>query len=225
LSTSATEAAVVRVLIADDHVPTRQDIRHILEADSRFEVCAEAGDAPAAVIQAIAEQPDLVLLDIHMPANGLSALWEINARLPETRVVMLTVSDAENDLFAALRGGADGYLLKDIDPKRLPEALYDVAHGRTAMPRVLVARLMEEFRDGNPRRRAFAGTAELQARLTSREWQVLDLLADEHTTAEIAERLVLSASAVRAHITAIVRKLDADDRDDAIRRFRTRSAI
>jgi DNA-binding NarL/FixJ family response regulator len=225
LSAAATEVEVVRVLIADDHVPTRQDIRRILEADPRFEVCGEAGDAPGAVARAIEEQPDLVLLDIHMPASGLSALWEINARLPEIRVVMLTVSDAEDDLFAALRAGADGYLLKDIDPKRLPEALYDVANGRTAMPRALVARLMAEFRDANPRRRAFAGTAELQARLTSREWQVLDLLADEHTTAEIAEKLVLSASAVRAHITSIVRKLDADNRDDAVRRFRTRSAI
>jgi DNA-binding NarL/FixJ family response regulator len=220
-ATTATQ--FIRVLIADDHEPTRDDIRRTLEGDPRFSVCGEAADAAAAVARAIEVCPDIVLLDIKMPGSGLTALWEIASRLPQTRIVMMTVSEDESDLFSALRAGAHGYLLKDMDPRRLPEALCDVHEGATAVPRRLVSVMMEEFRDGNPRRRALTATAELEGRLTSREWQVLDLLARDHTTAEIAERLVLSASAVRAHIAAVRRKMNARDRSDAIEQFRRRS--
>jgi DNA-binding NarL/FixJ family response regulator len=215
----------VRVLVADDHEPTRKDVMNALERDGRFDVCAEAADAAAAVARAMEQQPDLVLLDIRMPGSGLRALWEISARLPTTRIVMLTVSEEDSDLFAALRAGAHGYLLKDIDPRRLPEALFDVHAGNSAIPRPLVSRMLEEFRDVNPRRRSVPETSELDARLTSREWQVLDLLARDNTTAEIAGRLVLSSSAVRAHIAAIVKKFDARDRNEAVELFRRRSGI
>jgi len=211
------------VLIADDHEPTRADVRRILESDARFLVCAEAADAAAAVARAVEHRPDLVLLDVRMPGSGLSAVWEIGARLPTARIVMLTVSEENDDLFAALRGGAHGYLLKDIDPKRLPEALWDVHSGSAAIPRPLVSQMIEEFRDANPRRRTLATAGELHGRLTSREWQGLDLLPRDLTHAEIADRLVLSQSAVRAHIASIVRKLDVNDRDEAVARFRARS--
>lgn len=209
----------VRVLLADDHAPTRDDIRRTLEADGRFRVCAEAADAAAAVALAVEQRPELVLLDVRMPGGGLAALWEIAARVPDARVVMLTASEEDNDLFAALRAGADGYLLKDIDPRRLPEALLDVAAGSSAIPRTLVSRMMDEFRQGDPRRRAIATPDELRSRLTSREWQVLDLLARGQSTADIAARLVLSTSAVRAHIASIVRKLGVRDRAEAVERF------
>jgi DNA-binding NarL/FixJ family response regulator len=215
----------VRVLVADDHEPTRKDVMSALTQDGRFDVCAEAADAAAAVARAMEQQPDLVLLDIRMPGSGLRALWEISARLPTTRIVMLTVSEEDSDLFAALRAGAHGYLLKDIDLRRLPEALFDVHSGNSAIPRPLVSRMLEEFRDVNPRRRSVPESSELDARLTSREWQVLDLLARDNTTAEIAERLVLSTSAVRAHIAAIVKKFDARDRNEAVELFRRRSGI
>src|SRR5581483_3733190 len=127
---AATQPHRIRVLIADDHEPTRRDVRRTLERDGRFDVCGEAADAAAAVSLALRRHPDLVLLDVSMPGDGLSALWEITARLPGTRVLMLTVSEDDEHLFAALRGGASGYLLKDIDPRRLPEALYDVHLGR-----------------------------------------------------------------------------------------------
>ena len=210
----------LRVLLADDHAPTRRDVRRILEGDDRFAVVGEAPDAAAAVSLALRRRPDLVLLDISMPGDGLSALWEINARLPRTQVVMLTVSEEDEHLFAALRSGASGYLLKDIDPRRLPEALHDVHLGRPAIPRRLVRRVVDEFRDAAPRRRSVASFEELRSRLTSREWQVLDLLARDCSTAEIAERLVLTPSAVRAHIAAIVRKLGARNRVEAVARFR-----
>ena len=223
--TGAVLVTPISVLLADDHAPTRADIRRMLERDGRFSVCAEAADAAGAVARAIELQPDLVILDIRMPGSGLSALWEIVARLPQTKIVMLTVSEEEDDLFAALRAGAHGYLLKDIDPRRLPEALQDVYDGQPAIPRALVAVMMEEFRDANAKRRSIADAGELSARLTSREWQVLHLLARDLSTAEIAERLVLSPSAVRAHIAAIVRKADVENRAEAVAQFRGRSEI
>ena len=217
---SATPATgLIQVLIADDHEPTREDIRRTLERDPRFSICGEVADAAAAVARAIEVRPDIVLLDIRMPGSGLTALWEIASRLPDTRIVMLTVSEEESDLFAALRAGAHGYLLKDMDPRRLPEALYDVHEGTTAVPRRLVSVMMEEFRDGNPRRRALTATSELEGRLTSREWQVLDLLRDGLSTGEIAQRLVLSPVTVRTHVNAIVHKLGYGGREEMLRDF------
>ena len=214
----------VRVVIADDHAPTRADIRATLEAADGFHVSAEAADAPGAIAAALRHRPDVCLLDLQMPGGGLAACWEIASRLPETRVVMLTVSEESDDLFGALRSGAAGYLLKDIDPRRLPHALRDIVEGKPAIPRTLVGRMIEEFRSGDPRRRSIAPTPELRSRLTSREWQVLELLAQARSTAEIAERLTISPSAVRAHITAVVQKLGAKDRADAVARFRGEGA-
>jgi DNA-binding NarL/FixJ family response regulator len=211
---------VVRLVLADDHAPTRADLRATLEADGGFRVAAEASDAAGAIAAALRHRPDLCLLDLNMPGGGLDACWEIVSRLPETKVVMLTVSAESEALFRALRSGAAGYLLKDIDPRRLPHALRDVIAGQPAIPRALVSRMMDEFRSGDPRRRAIASPEELRSRLTSREWQVLELMAEGRSTGEIAERLTISQSAVRAHITAVVRKLGASDREDAIARFR-----
>lgn len=210
-----------RVLIADDHAPTRGDIREALEEDGRFEVCAEAANAAAAVEAAVRERPDLCVLDIQMPGRGVAAAWEITARLPSTKVVMLTVSAEDADLFAALRAGAVGYLLKEIDPGRLPHALQDVVDGQSALPQALVTRLMNEFRDRGPRRRSVVGEGN-ESQLTSREWQVLDLLRQELTTADIARRLVLSQATVRTHVAAILRKLDVPDRAAAVRLFAER---
>jgi DNA-binding NarL/FixJ family response regulator len=208
----------VRVLIADDHAPTREDVRVALEDDPEFEVCAEAADAPGAVAGALRERPDVCLLDVHMPGRGVAAAWEIHARLPRTKVVMLTISRADVDLFAALQAGALGYLLKDMDPRSLPRALHSVLAGEVAIPRELVSQVVERFRDPTARRReAFAeGSAE---QLTSREWQVLELLRQDLSTAQIARRLVLSPVTVRTHVNAILRKLQLSDREELRRHF------
>jgi DNA-binding NarL/FixJ family response regulator len=163
------------VLVADDHAPTRRDVRAALEDHPEIRVCAEASDAAAAIEAAVRLLPDICLLDIRMPGGGIAAAWEITARLPETRVVMFTVSREDDDLFDALRAGAVGYLLKDTDPARLPLAMLDVVRGDAAIPRSLVARLANEFRDWGPRRRALLGH-DLDGHLTSREWEVLELL-------------------------------------------------
>lgn len=209
-----------RVLVADDHAPTREDVRRVLDRDGRFEVCAEAADAAEAVQAALRERPDICLLDVSMPGGGLAAVWEITSRLPEAKIVILTVSDNDASLFAALRAGVRGYLLKTMDLNRLPGALDGVCRGEAAMPRTLVARVLDRFRRREPRWRQAAGGGRARWRLTSREWEVLDLLAEGLSTAEIAERLVLSSSAVRVHVASIVRKLEVPNRAAAVELFR-----
>ncbi len=211
-------SALARVLVADDHAPTREDIRVAVEADPRFTVVALAGDAAEAVQAALRERPDVVLLDMRMPGGGAAAAWEITARLPGTRAVMLTVSRSDEDLFAALRAGASGYLLKDMPFEELGDELADVLDGKVALPPELVARLVEEFRDSAPRRRALLGQSG-GAQLTSREWQVLDFLRQGLTTSDIARRLFVSPATVRSHVAAVLRKLRVPDRDSAIRLF------
>ena len=130
---------------------------------------------------------------------------------------MLTVSPDDRDLFAALQAGACGYLLKDMDLARLPDALADVMAGRGAVPRVLLLRLIDQFRDRGPRRRAVVGQDD-EPRLTSREWQVLQLLRQELPTSEIAR--VLSPVTVRTHINSIVKKLGVADRRALLRMLR-----
>jgi DNA-binding NarL/FixJ family response regulator len=207
-----------RVLVADDHAPTREDIRAAIEADERFTVVAVAADAAGAVQAAIRERPDVALLDMRMPGSGAAAAWEITARLPDTRAVMLTISRADEDLFAALRAGASGYLLKTIPFDAIGDQLADVLDGHVAMPPELVSRLVEEFRDSAPRRRTLL-SRNAGAQLTSREWQVLDYLRQGLATGEIARRLFVSPATVRSHVAAVLRKLRVPDREAAVRLF------
>lgn len=211
-------SAPARVLVADDHAATRAELQRALDADWRFAVCAIAADAAAAVEGARRERPDLCLVDIRMPGNGIAAAWEITGFLPGTRVVMLTVSRDDGDLFAALRAGARGYLLKHQPTDRIPHALATVMAGEVAMPPAIVARLAEEFRDRAPRRRRLLQTT-AGVRLTSREWEVLELMRRNLTTAQIARRLFISQATVRSHIAAALHKLRVPDRRTAIRLF------
>jgi DNA-binding NarL/FixJ family response regulator len=201
------------VLIADDHPPTRAGVRLALER-AGFIICAEAWTAHRAVELAVQEHPDVCLLDIHMPGGGIAAAGAIAERLPKTSVVMLTVSQEDEDLFEALRAGASGYLLKTTDPERLPHALQGVLRGEAALPRALVSRVLAEFRrrQQNGRRADKAGFRDL----TSREWEVLEFLGEGHTTAEIAQKLFVSSATVRTHVASTLRKLSAPDREAAV---------
>lgn len=203
------------VLLADDHASTRAGVRMALEGKG-FTLCAEAEDARGAVEAALRERPDICLLDVHMPGNGITAAAEIGLQLPETAVVMLTVSTDEHDLFASLRAGARGYLLKDTNPDRLPLALQGVLHGEAALPRVLVTRVIDEFRRRD-RRRLYLRARPATAQLTEREWDVLELMRDGLSTAEIGERLSISPVTVRRHVSEILRKLRVPDRESALR--------
>jgi DNA-binding NarL/FixJ family response regulator len=203
------------VVLADDHVPMRAGVRAAIERDG-FRVVAEVGDASAAVAAAVEHSPDVCLLDVHMPGNGIQAAAEIGERVPGTVVVMLTVSRDDADLFESLRAGAAGYLLKDTDPDRLPLALRGVVEGEAAVPRSLVARVIEEFRDRDSRSRLPA-LRRRGVELTEREWDVLELMRDDHTTAEIADRLSISPVTVRRHVSSVLAKLDVPDREAAVR--------
>jgi DNA-binding NarL/FixJ family response regulator len=203
-----------RVLIADDHPPTRAGVKAALERDG-FVVCAQAADARAAIEAARSERPDVCLLDIHMPGDGIFAAETIARELPDAAVVMLTVSRTDADLFNALRAGASGYLLKDIDPMRLPLALRGVLEGEAALPRRLVALLIEEFRERRRRRRIpLVGRRGVE--LTDREWEVLELMKQGLSTEEIAARLFISPVTVRTHVSAILKKLHVPTREAAL---------
>ena len=212
---------MIRTLIADDHAPTRDEVAELLEADGRFQICAQAADAAEAVTEALRLAPQLCLLDINMPGSGLAAVWEISSRLPDARIVMLTVSDRDADLFAALRAGAHGYLPKDTSPHDLPQRLVGVMNGDAAIPPTLVARLVEEFRDRRPRWRSL-DTSASEEQLTSREWEILDLLRRGLSSGEIARRLQIAPVTVRTHVASVLRKLKVQSREDAIRLFEER---
>ncbi len=206
----------VRVVIADDHPPTRYGIRRTLE-DVGLVVVAEGADAATAVAQVTEYQPELCLLDLHMPGGGVDATVQIRASAPATAVVILTASRDESDLIDALRAGAVGYLLKDMDPDRLGAALLGVLQGEAAIPRDLVLRVVETVRGGGRHVRTADGRI---VALSEREHEILSLLGEGLTTAQVAERLVVAAVTVRTHIASAVRKLRVADRDAAVRLVR-----
>ena len=205
---------LVRVVVADDHAAARAGVRAALETGP-FEVVGEAHDAPTAVAAALEHRPDVCLFDIHMPGGGVAAAGQVAASLPGTAIVMLTVSRNDDDFFDALRAGAHGYLLKDMDPVRLPAALHGVLAGEAALPRALAARLVDRFRGHEVHRVPIVGSR--CAMLTSREWEILDLLRDGLSTRQIAERLFLAQATVRSHVASILRKLKVPDRKAAVR--------
>ncbi len=204
----------IRVLVADDHAPTRSGVRASLDAEG-FHVVGEASNAAQAVALANELKPDVCLLDIHMPGSGIAAAGEISKSLPHAAVVMLTYSRDDEDLFDALRAGARGYLLKDMDPDRLGPALQGVLEGEAALPRSLVAKVLEEFQ-GRSRRKLFV-KAQRPTQLTSREWEIMELLRQGLSTEEVAKRLFVAPGTVRVHISSVLKKLRVPDRESAIR--------
>jgi DNA-binding NarL/FixJ family response regulator len=206
----------VRVLIGDPDVFSQRAVTRVLDQDGRFEVCATARDAAETIAAVVDVVPDICLLELAMPGGGLAAAWEIKARLPEAHVVMFTSRESEDEVLEALEIGVSGYLLKAAVLGWLPNALMDVYRGTFAMPRRLTSRVVRQLRTTEPRRRAMIGA---NARLTSREWEVLNLIANGLSTRQAAEKLTLSPTAIRVHIAAVVRKLGVDSRTEAIELF------
>ncbi len=202
-------------MLADDHATARLGVRLALE-EGDFEVVAEAVDARGAVQAALEHRPDLCLLDVYMPGSGIAAAGELAEALPGMPIVMLSVSDTNDDLFDALRAGAWGYLLKDTDPARLPYALSAVLEGEAPLPRVLTARLITEFRRHGKERRIADADGSLVT-LSERESEVLELLRGDLNTKQIAQRLGISPVTVRRHLSEALRKLRVTDRDAALR--------
>ena len=152
------------------------------------------------------------------PGNGITAAREITRTLPGTAVVMLTASAEDDDLFDSLRAGASGYLLKDTDPDLLVDELCTVLAGEPAMSRRLVGRIMEEFR--SPAAPRFARRSRASAKLSAREWEVMELLGQGLSTDEVAKRLFVSPTTVRVHVSGVLRKLRVKDRESAFKLLR-----
>jgi DNA-binding NarL/FixJ family response regulator len=207
-----------RVLLADDHAPTRAVVRHALEA-SGYQVVAEVADAETAISEVESLRPHLAILDIRMPGNGLRAAEIIRTEHPETYVMMLTVSSDDTDLFAALAAGATGYWLKGQDAAEIPVIVRRILAGETVLTNTLVRRLVVEWRSQDLRQRTRERLPN-GSRLTLRECEVVELLDQGLTTSEIAQRLFVADVTVRTHIASIIRKVNAVDREDAVRRFR-----
>ena len=203
-----------RVVLADDHAPTRALVRTALERGG-FSVVAEAASAPQSLAAVRQFRPDLVLLDIRMPGGGIAAAQAMSALDPAPAIVMLTVSQDDEDLFAALRAGASGYLLKGMDTAELPGRLRAVLAGEATLPGTLVARLVTEFRF-RERRRLLTTAEDRSRRLSEREWEILELMAGGMTTAQIAARTFINPVTVRSHVAAIVRKLQVPNRAAAV---------
>jgi DNA-binding NarL/FixJ family response regulator len=203
----------IRVIVADDHAPTRAGVLASLDVDG-FDIVGEASNARAAVELAVAFEPDVCLLDIHMPGNGIAAAEEISKSLPDCAIVMLTYSRDDDDLFDSLRAGARGYLLKDMDPDRLGSALRGVLAGEAALPRSLVSKVLEEF-EGRSRRKLFM-RAQRPTQLTSREWEIMELLREGLSTEDVATRLFVTPGTVRVHVSSVLKKLRVGDRASAI---------
>ena len=200
-------AAPIRVLVADCCASTRVGVRFGLEGDGCC-VCGEACDAPSAVEAAHRMEPDVCLLDTHLPGDAIAAAAQIAEELPETAVVMFSDSRDGGDVLAALVAGAAGYLLKDVDPRRLHLALRRVVEGETVLPRCLVGPLVAEVRKRERWRRL-----PIVRDLTNRELEVLELLREGLATSEIAERLFVAQVTVRTHVASILRKLRVPDRE------------
>ena len=208
-------SGALRVLLADDHAPTRAVVREALE-DQGFEVVADVDNASAAVACASELGPDVVVLDIHMPGGGIAAAGEISQAQPDTPIVMLTASQDDRDLFAALRAGASGYLVKGMNPDRIGPALRSAMAGETILPRWLVQQVMAEFEPA-PRRRMFLPNRPKQVELTEREALILDLMAEGLSTEHMAKKLFVAPVTVRSHVAAVLKKLQVKDRESAVR--------
>ncbi|GAA2018508.1 response regulator transcription factor [Terrabacter terrae] len=207
----------LRIVIADDHARIRGRVRAALEA-SGCDILGEGASAGDAVRLAVEHRPDVALLDIHMPGNGIQAARDITKAAPEVAVVMLTQSAEDDDLFDSLRAGASGYLLKDTDPATLADKLRGVLDGEAAMPPRLVARIMDEFRA--PAKRRFARRSVAAAKLSAREWEVMQLLGEGLSTEKVSQRLFLSPTTVRVHVSSVLKKLRVKDRESAFRLLR-----
>jgi len=207
----------IRVLIADDHAQFRAMIAELLD-EAGFEVCAQAATADAASERAFECRPDVALLDIRMPGDGISAARRIASTLPDTRILMLTVSADSDDVLDALQAGAHGYLLKGASPEAIVDAVRAVHDGSGVIAPEVAPTVLREVRRSRDRHiRVAGGTSVL---LTEREWKILQLLEEGESTTAIASALFVAPVTVRSHISALTRKLEVRNRAEAVAVFR-----
>ena len=195
----------IRVVISDDHALFRRGLKMVLEAEEDIEVVAEAVDGQDAVTRVEEHAPDVVLMDVRMPRmGGIEATRIIRQLFPTTRIIVLTVSDEEDDLYGAVKAGANGYLLKEVSIEEVADAVRAVFAGQSLISPALASKLLAEF-SGQPK--AVDDPLLSAPRLTEREVEVLKLVALGHQNDRIAEQLGVSESTVRNHVANILTKL------------------
>ncbi|MGZ4195108.1 MAG: response regulator [Solirubrobacteraceae bacterium] len=205
----------ITVILGDADAGTRAGARRALES-AGVRIVAEAADAQQAVAAALQHKPAVCLLAVRMPGSGIVATAQIAAALPDTKIVMLTESDRDDDLFAAVRAGADGYLLKTTSAARLSKAIEGVVSGEAAIPRRLVTRLLQDYRSCGRGRILHLPSSGKFVELTPREFEVMTRLREGESTAEIARDLRISEVTVRRHISTLEHKLEAPNRHAAL---------
>jgi two-component system, NarL family, nitrate/nitrite response regulator NarL len=202
----------LRVMVVDDHTLFRRGLIALLNADGRFEVVGEAGDAAEAQRVAADCAPQVILLDNHLPgASGVASLPALIEAGGGAQVLMLTMSEDERDLAAAMRGGAAGYLLKTADGEELAQAIVRAAQGQTSISPAMAARLAQAFRSGAPG----ADAPDALAELSPREREILELIARGDSNKEIARSLSIAETTVKVHVQHILRKLNLSSRVQA----------
>ena len=209
----------IRVLIADDHALLRQGIRNVLELEPELMVLGEAADGEEAVRLVQELEPDVLLLDVNMPkGNGLEVTRQLKALGSTVKIVVLTIHDDQNYVVELVKAGAAGYLLKDVEPSMLIQALKVVAAGETFIYPTLAGKLLGEI---NRQEERLLETARIyerrkEERLTYRELDVLELICQGMSNQEVAQKLFLSEKTVKNHLTNIFRKLHVSDRTQAV---------
>jgi DNA-binding NarL/FixJ family response regulator len=202
----------IRLLLVDDHALFRKGLVRLLEQEDEFQVVAEAENGAEAIKKARQFKPDLVLMDIHMPVTGgIEATRRIREILPSTRVVILTVSEDDQDLFEGIKSGAHGYLLKKLEPEDLYAMLRGVFEGEAPISRSMASKLLTEFALQARRKSA----TELEEELSAREKEVLQFLAGGHTNKEIGNKMGIAENTVKNHLKSILAKLHLENRVQA----------
>ncbi len=203
----------LRILLADDHILVRKGMAALIAARQDMQVVGEASDGLQAIALARETKPDIVLLDIHMPrCSGLEAIPHILEGAPGTRIVMLTVSEEDRDLFTAIRSGAFGYLLKDMEPQQVFAMLEGVRRGEAPIAGAMAAKMLQEFKRMDPNA---APHTEATDELTEREHEVLRLVAQGATNREIGAVLAITENTAKMHLRNILEKLHFQNRIQA----------
>jgi len=218
-ATASTRRA--HVLIAAERLPTRVGLRLALEAEAR---CTEVADADSAVEAAVRERPDVCLLGLDTSAQRLRVVNELASRVPSAAVILLASRLDEEEFLAAVRAGASGYLTQDLDPARLPYVVQGAMRGEPAVPRRFVSRLLEELRT-RERRRSVVLEGKGRVALTTREWEVVELLLRAATTSEIALELGVAPVTVRRHLGSVERKLGVTTRAEVVELLMAESRV